>query len=194
MPLSAYHQKYRSYSDEEIKQRVDEKRQELETIFRKVQLAPTDAHVKITVLGCGDKRFIKYHQEIFASLIKRQVEIITFDITIDHLAGEKNVIKHDCTWPLPNGPFDITYAHILLKFINTAKQWDLLYNSYQALKPRGLAIHILDKEDYQTRSDKTSNELFLVPLDKWKIQLSQLGVSYFEVFVKYGLALVMVKN
>lgn len=195
MALSKYHQKYANQPDAEIQNRANEKRQELSAVFGQAQLKTTGKPARIAVIGCGDKRFIKHHKEIFESFIKRPVrKIITFDITIDHLAGEENVIQHDCTLPLPNGPFDITYAHVLLRFIETDKQWDLITNSVNALKSGGLAIHLLDKEDYETKEAKLSNGLFSVPLDRWKTKLDELGIEYKEVPVKYGLAFVILKK
>ncbi len=194
MALSPYHQKYTSLSDAEIQKRADEKKKELAAIFQQVQLKTVGEPVRIAVMGCGDKRFIKYHKEIFQSFIKKPVEIFTFDITIDHLADEENVIQHDCTLPLPNGHFDTTYAHVLLRFVETDKQWDLIKNSVDVLKSGGLAIHLLDKEDYETKELKLSNGLFSVPLDKWKARLDELGYEYKAIPVKYGVALVILKN
>ena len=194
MTLSTYHQKYTDQPDEEILNRANEKRQELSEIFAQAQLKTTDELARIAVIGCGDKRFVKHHKEIFESFVKKPVEIITFDITIDHLEGEQNVIQHDCTLPLPNGPFDITYAHVLLKFIETEKQWDLIINSYDALKSGGLAIHVMDKEEYETKELILPNGQFAVPLERWKKQLKEMGIEYKEVPVKYGLALVILKK
>lgn len=194
MTLSLYHQKYADQSDEEIQNKANEKREELSLIFENVQLKTTGKTARIAVIGCGDKRFINHHREIFESFIKKPVEIITFDITIDHLAGEENIVQHDCTLPLPDGPFDVTYAHILLRFIETEKQWDLIKNSYDALEPGGLAIHVLDKEDYETEELKLLNGLFSVPLDKWRAKLDELGIEYKNIPVKYGLALVIIKK
>lgn len=93
MALSAYHQKYANQLDAEIQSRADEKRQELSVIFGQAQLNTTGESVRIAVIGCGDKRFIKHHKEIIESFIKKPVEIITFDITIDHLAGEEKLFS-----------------------------------------------------------------------------------------------------
>lgn len=194
MILSKYHQKYADYSDEEIEKRVKEKRDELSFIFKKVALNTSGEVVKIAVLGCGDKRYIKFHKEIFQELITRPVEITTLDITIKHLVGGKNVIKHDCTLPLPNTPYDITYAHVLLKFIKTEKQWDLIKNSYNALKSGGLAILVLDKDDYETKERRLPGGLFAVPLNRWEKRLNELNSEYKEVPLKYGLALIILKK
>ncbi len=194
MALSKYHQKYADYSDEEIKNRVKEKRDELFQIFEQIKLNTKSDIVKIGVLGCGDKRFIEYHKKIFAEFITQPLQITTFDITIEHLKGGENIFEWDCTLPLLDIPFDITYAHVLLKFIETEKQWDLIKNSYNALKSGGFAIHVMDKEDYETKELLLPNGQFSVPLDRWKRQLDNEGIEYKEIPIKYGLAFVILKS
>lgn len=193
MTLSPYHKKYASQSDAEVQNRVNEKRQELAAIFAEVQLKTTSEPVRIAVVGCGDKRYVQWHKDIFETLLKRPVEITTFDIVVDHLQGEENVIQHDCTVPFPGRPFDITYAHVLLRFIETEKQWDLILNSFHTLTSGGLAIHLLDTEDYKTEASLLPNGLFTVPLKRWEAKLDELGIEYKEIPVKYGLALVLNK-
>ncbi|MBP9798461.1 hypothetical protein KBC70_04945 [Candidatus Woesebacteria bacterium] len=193
MTLSPYHKKYASQPDAEVQNRVNEKRQELAAIFAEVQLKTTSEPVRIAVVGCGDKRYVQWHKDIFETLLKRPVEITTFDIVVDHLQGEENVIQHDCTVPFPGRPFDITYAHVLLRFIETEKQWDLILNSFHTLTSGGLAIHLLDTEDYKTEASLLPNGLFTVPLKRWEAKLDELGIEYKEIPVKYGLALVLNK-
>lgn len=180
-------------SDEEIIKRSEEKKRELEEIFKHVSLATNDATARVAILGCGDKRFIKHHNQMFEELLRKPVELTTFDISIEHLAGEENVFQHDCTLPIPNPPYNITFAHVLLKFIETEKQWDLIKNSVDALKEGGLAIHVFDKEDYETKERLLSNGQFAVPLHRWEQELQKLGFKFIEVYVKYGLALVVKK-
>ena len=114
MTLSQYHQKYTNQSDTEIQNRTNEKKLELSEIFKEVQLKTSDEFVRVAVLGCGDKRYVGKHKEIFEGLLERPVEITTFDIVVDHLQGEENVMQHDCTLALPKSPFDITYALSLI--------------------------------------------------------------------------------
>lgn len=191
MELSTYHQKYADYSDEEIKKRADAKEQELASIFKEVSLSTDSDPVKLAVLGCGDKRFIAHHKRIFETVLKRNVEVSTFDISVDHLAGESNVFQYDCTLPLPNPPYDITFAHVLLKFIETEKQFDLLKNSFDALKSGGVATHVFDEEEIKATSPKLPDGLWAVPLEKWKHKLTELGIEYKEIPLKYGPALVL---
>ncbi len=194
MTLSTYHQKYVDQSDEEIRRKADAKEQELSSIFNEVSLNTDSDPVRLAVMGSGDKRFIAHHKRIFEQVLKRNVDVTTFDITIDHLAGESNAFQHDCTLPLPNPPYDITYAHVLLKFIEVEKQFDLLKNSFDSLKSGGMAIHVLDKEDYESTGPKLPDGLWAVPLDQWKQKLTELGVEYKEIPVKYGLALVLLRK
>ena len=104
-----------------------------------------------------------------------------FDITTEQLAGEPNVIQHDCSLPLPNSPYDITFAHVLLKFIETEKQWAVLKNSYDALRQPGLAIHIFDKEDVTTTTAKQKDGYYSVPLEKWKNKLDENKIQYLNL-------------
>lgn len=194
MTLSPYHQKYADLPDDELKRRADAKEQELASIFQEVSLNTDSDPVKLAVLGCGDKRFIAQHKRIFEQVLKRNVEVTTFDITIDHLAGEFNVFQHDCTLPLPNPPYDITYAHVLLKFIETEKQFNLLKNSYDALKSGGVAIHVFDEEEVKAMSPKLPDNLWAVPLEKWKQKLTELDIEYKVIPLKYGPALVLLRK
>lgn len=194
MALSTYHQKYLEQSEEEIKKRADAKEQELIEIFKEAPLNTNSDPVKLAVLGCGDKRFITHHKRIFEKLLQRNVEVTTFDISIEHLKGETNVFQHDCTQPLPNQPYDITYGHVLLKFIETEKQFDLIKNSFDALKNWGLAIHVFDLEEIKTNDVKLPGGLRAVPLSQWKEKLGKIGIEYKEIALKYGPALVLLKK
>jgi hypothetical protein len=191
--MDTYHQKYASLPDEEIENRLNEKKQELITIFNQIKFDVNREVIKIAVLGCGDKRFIRGHKKIFKEILNKTIEIYTFDITIEHLQGKEGVVKHDCTLPLPNLPYAITYAHVLLKFIETEKQWDLIKNSYNALEVNGIAIHVLDKENYENVSEKPSDGYFSVPLSRWSNKLEELGIKYQQIPLKYGIALVLIK-
>lgn len=184
MALSDYHQKYSNKSDEEIAVRASVKKMELKQIFSSVHLKTDSEKLKIAVMGCGDKRFVKYHREYFAEILGKPVELTTFDITIDHLAGEDGIVQHDCTEPLPNPQYDITFAHALLKFITIEKQWDVIINSYNALKPGGLAIHVLDEEDYS--GEDLGAGLFSVPLEQWAERLRNNDISFTEIPLKTG--------
>lgn len=193
MKLSLYHQKYSSNSDAEIVRRVDAKKQEFIAIFDKVPLNTDGDAVKIAVLGCGDKRFISFHKKIFKQVLGRNIEITTLDITINHLKGEDNIIKHDCTLPLPGGPYDITYGHVVLKFINNEKQFDLIKNSFTALNPGGIAIHVFDREEIESKDERLANGLWPVPLEKYKKLLSAANIKYKEIPIKHGVALALIK-
>ena len=194
MVLSSYHQKYSERSDEEIKKRADAKEQELMAIFNEVALNTDSNPVRIAVLGCGDKRFVAHHKRIFEQVLKRSVELITFDIVIDHLEGAENIVKHDCTLPLPGAPYDIAYGHVLLKFIETKKQFATLKNSFDALKPGGVAIHGFDWGEIKAETAELSDGLWSVPLEQWKQQLTELSIEYKEIPLKYGPALILLRK
>lgn len=194
MTLSPYHQKYADKSDEEIRKRANAKKQELDAIFNEVPLNTTSDPARVAVLGCGDKRFVAHHKRIFEHVLKESVEVTTFDITIEHLRGEQGVIQYDCTKPLPNPPYDITYGHVLLKFIETEKQFDVLKNSFDALKVGGVAIHVFDWEEIRAEGEKLSDGLWAVPLERWKKQLEALNIAYKEIPLKYGPALVLLRK
>ena len=194
MALSNYHQQFTLKSDEDIQRRINEKEQELAQIFEFVQLSTESSIIRVAVLGCADKRLIQGHKRIFEKELNKKIELTTFDLSVEHMLGEENVIQHDCTLPLPNTPYDITYAHVLLKFIPTEKQLDLIKNSFAALNSGGIAIHILDKMDYETTGPKLPDGYFTVPLADYKLELDKLNIEYREFPNKYGVALVLLKH
>ena len=194
MALSDYHQQFTIKSDEDIQRRIDAKEQELVQIFESVQLSTDSETVRVAVLGCADKRLIQGHKRIFEKVLNKKVELTTFDLSVEHMLGEENIVQQDCTLPLPNTPYDITYAHVLLKFIPTEKQFDLIKNSFVALNSCGIAIHVLDKVDYETTGPKLPDGYFAVPLADYKLELTNLGIDFKEVNVKYGVALVLLKH
>lgn len=178
MPLSPYHQHYAERSDEELNHRALVKKQELKKTFGELEYTPVHSPVRIAVLGCADKRFVVLHKEIFEELLQRPVELTTFDITTEHLEGEKGVMRHDCSLPLPNPPYDIMFGHVLLKFVETEKQWNVIRNSFDALCAPGLAIHVFDEEDITTTSVKQRDGYFSVPLERWKQKLNEEKIDF----------------
>jgi len=183
--LDEYHQKYANRSDGEMNDRIAEKEKELVLIRDVINPEFSSDKLDIAVVGCGEKRFVAGHREIFARVFDKPVKITTFDITIDHLAGEENIIQHDCTQPLPGGPYEITFAHVLLRFIPKDKQWGLVQNSFNALKDGGIAIHVLDPEDYENTE--------LVDLLAIEENLKKEGISSEKVKLSIGQALVLIK-
>lgn len=201
MPLSQYHQKYASEDKERNKRRIEVKKEELEKVFKVVPFKTKNKVVKIAVWGCGEARIAKAHKKIFREVLGQPVRVTTFDISIEHLKGVAGVVKHDCTLPLPNGPYDITYAHVLLKFIPTEKQWGLIKNSYDALAPGGLALHFLDEEDYKTGKKILSDGYFGVTLYRWLKKLKANKIKFKKIPLKIkitkkflrGLAIILMK-
>ena len=194
MELSDYHQQYQNQTDVEILQKAFEKKQELDQIFCQLALKTDSERIKVGVLGCGDKRMVAHHRDIFKDLFNKEIELITYDIVIDHLLGEENIYQHDCTLPLPHGPFDVTYGHVLLKFIETGKQYNLLINSYNSLKPGGLAIYVLNINDIEGQVKDIPKGQYSVPLQIWKDLLDREKIEWREIKVKHGVVLVLIKK
>lgn len=132
------------------------KRLELKNVFEKVGNDFSSESLHVGILGCGDKRFIRGHKKLLEGLVQKKIDLTTFDITVEHLAGEEGVVQHDVTEPLPGGPFDLIIGHVLLKFIPTQKQWDVVKNAYDALYQSGLAIFVQGKQELEY-SDRVEN-------------------------------------
>lgn len=192
MNWNKYYQEYSQKSDREIFQKLQVKEEELRKIFKQIKSNFNDDEIKVAILGCADVRMIKGHKDIFKKLFNKKVELITFDIDVDHLLGDENVVKHDCSKLLPNLPYDIVYSHVLLKFLNEDKQWQVIMSSFESLKRGGCALHLIDKEDYF--SADLVRENFFVPIDKWENNLRNLKIRYKKIMIKYGLALIIFKD
>ncbi len=189
MTLSEYHQNYQNRSDDKIVRRMAVKRLEMEDVMTRMSFVPDHEPVKIGILGCGDRRFVKAHRDLFASLLDKQIELTTFDITVDHLDGEEGIVEHDVTTPLLNGSFDVLLGHVLLKFISTEKQWNVLQNAHAALASGGLAIFVQGKQELEY-SDRVENyaahdafqykegHLHPVRIDELKEKLMSVGIKF----------------
>jgi hypothetical protein len=184
MTLSTYHQKYLDHTAQDMAERIHAKETDFQQTIDQINYSPTSDPVKIAVLGCGVKYFVPVHKEVFAKVLGKPVEVTTFDITIEHLAGEENVVQHDCSLPLPGGPYDITYSSILLKFIETEKQWDVLYNSYTALRNGGIAVHYVGTEE----GDAIDVQLGYnhVPFARWREEFNKHNINFVELHIKTG--------
>ena len=176
MPEYSY-QKYSERSDEDLANRAAAKDKELEFIFSKIKIPKLDKP-RIIVLGCPDKRMVPAYEALFEKYFGARADLTVIDIEIEHLKGAVNVIEHDATIPFPNPPYNLVYSHVLLKFIETEKQWNVLENSYKALTPGGLAIHIFDSEDIEEKNKLQLDGWFSVPLDRWKDKLKNAGIKY----------------
>jgi hypothetical protein len=189
--ISEYHAKYQSKSDDEIVKRAREKFNELTRVFSAAPLDTQSDPVEIAVMGCGDKRFVAHHKDMFARILARDVRVTTFDIEVNHLAGEENVVKHDCSTPLPGGPYDITFGHVVLPFLEPNKQLDMTQSGYNALKPGGIQIQVLDLMNYDN-DEKTLPGLHKVGLEAIKKHATSLGARVIEVPLDIGVAIVAV--
>jgi len=152
--LSAYHELYQGRSDEEIDFRIKVKelglRQVLAVVGVPEFVLPT---LRVAVFGCGDRRFVARHRQMFESIFSKPAEVTTFDVTTEHLQGEADVIQHDVALPVPGGPFDIVYADVLARFLDPAKQYSMMKNAYDVLAPGGMAIVTFAKEDFDPPPD-----------------------------------------
>lgn len=181
MALSPYHLHHVSRSDAEVLRRGKVKELEITQILEKIPFQSQNEPLRVGVLGCAEKRFVKIHKKIFEKIFQRPTELVTFDISIEHLSGEEHIVQHDCTKPLPEINFDILFGHVLLKFIETEKQLSVLLNSYEALSSPGLAIHVFDAEDIETTAVKQSDGYWSVPLERWKTELENRHIHYQEL-------------
>jgi SAM-dependent methyltransferase len=186
MGISDYHRRQSDLSDTEVQRRGIAKINELETIFQFVSKPKIagDA-LRVAVLGCADARYIPIHQQLFKEIFQASIEMVTFDITVEHLNNGRGVIKHDCTLPLPKTPFDVIFAHVLLKFLSAEGQTSLLQNAWDALRSGGVAIIINDAEDLQSRA---------VDARRLRNEMNEKGIPYTEVKVPYGMAWVLTKS
>jgi hypothetical protein len=193
--ISDYHKKYQEQSDDRIDHKIDAKKQELIAI-KEAGLAPRldNGVIDVCVLGCGDRRFVDGHRRIFSEVYSCETNIVTLDIAIEHLREAANVIQHDITNRLPNGPYDVTYGHVVLKFIPSDKQWDVVENSVSALKPGGIAIHILDEADYSDPAKTSEGGYSPVDLGLITKRLEAEQFTYKLVPIEYGKALVIVSK
>ncbi len=193
MELSDYHIKYASLPEEEIEKRAAYKKEELFALEGEMKPESGSEIYDVAVIGCGDRRMIQKHRDIFSEFCGRPVNLTTFDITIDHLTGEENVIQHDCAEPLPGGPYDLTYGHVMLRFVHPDHQWNVIKNTYDALKPGGISIQVLDFLDFTTESKRLPNGLYSVPLREYQNRMDDEGMPFVEVMAKKGLVLAVKK-
>jgi hypothetical protein len=181
MTLSPYHQNYLSRSDEELARRADVKEMELVKIFAASPFALVLDPVRVAVLGCADHRMVSAHKRIFEKVLGKKVKLTTFDVTTEHLAGEEGVLQHDLTTPFPDALYDIAFGHVVLKFIETERQWDVLKNSYDAIGSGGMVIHVFDLEEVEATTERISQGCYAVPLERWKKSLDDAGINYQDV-------------
>lgn len=167
-------------TDEDIDARAAVKAREVERIFQAMKFSPQTKPVRVAVLGCADRRMVGLHREMFEASLGKSVDMTTFDITVAHLAGEKGIVQHDVTQPLPGGPYDVVYSHVLLKFIETEKQWDVILHSYEALRPPGLAIHVCDFSDVGGEEKTMPEGLYSIPIGRWEKALDGKHIRHHD--------------
>lgn len=142
--LESHYAEYASQPDEWVANMQITKRSIVEYVLDQMRFEAVHEPVKVVVLGASDKRYIPIHQDVFQSILHREISMVTFDLDINHLGGEsKDVISHDVTQLFPDAPYDIVFSHELMKFLSPGEQLQTIKNSYQALGKNGLAMHIL---------------------------------------------------
>jgi hypothetical protein len=190
MNLSPYHQRYAAEPDAQIAARLEAKDKELATVFATAGKPPDRFEpARVAVLGCGERRLVLGHRRLFEQHLGRPVKLMTFDITLEHLEGEEDVALHDVTQPLPNPPYDITYSHVVMKFIETEKQWEVIRNSFNPLVPGGMAIHFIGNEEIEAVGPVMPDGYYAVPLKRWTAALTKAGADWQVVPVEHGVAL-----
>ena len=161
--------------------RAELKEKELQTVFSETHFSTPVATPRVGILGCADARHVFAHKRIFETLLGTEIEMTTFDVTIEHLTGEPNCIQHDLTLPLPNPPYDVLFGHVVLKFIETEKQWNVLQYAFEALRENGIAIFVFDEEDKTTKDVHQTDGHFSVPLERWEKQLTENRMPFQEL-------------
>ncbi|HJN85147.1 MAG TPA: hypothetical protein QF873_02405 [Patescibacteria group bacterium] len=178
MKLSTYHEKYASRSDDEMQTRADVKEEELRRVFKQLDINFESETIRVFVVGCGERRLVSHHKRILEELTGKKVDQVTSDISIDHLSGAEGVIQHNAIEPLPGAPYDIVYAHVFLKFIESDLQWTVVKNTYDALIDGGVAIHVFDREEIDATEETIADGAYAVSLGGLKGHLSELSISY----------------
>jgi hypothetical protein len=170
------HKKYADRSDSDLQNRAQAKEQEFDYILKYFEF-PRWELPRVIVLGCPDKRMIPQYLTMFESRLNARVNLTVIDKVVDHLPKE-GVMRHDATLPFPNTPYDLVYAHVLLKFISKDGQWAVLENAYDALSVNGVALFILDKEDYETSTELQRDGWNSVPIETWKEKMAEKGMQF----------------
>jgi len=185
--LNEYHSKYMEKSDGEIASRVQVKEIGLRQVFGTLGLPRMNApEAAVLVVGCADRRFIPEHERIFSSILAKPVKLLTIDVEVEHLSGASGVIQHDATEPLPDGPYDVVYGDVLIRFVEPEKQSAVLKNSFEALAAGGMAIHIFAKEDFDPPAGYAPLPgTHKVDMNALQLKLTKMGIQYLEVPLRY---------
>lgn len=142
--LQAHYKEYENQSDEWVGNMEITKKSIIKYILNTIKFRTSTEPIKVTILGASDKRYLSIHKKIFEEILKKKIQIITFDFEVNHLGGgSKNVICQDLTKTFSNSPHDIIFSHELMKFLTPGNQIKMIKNSYNALSNNGLAMHII---------------------------------------------------
>lgn len=175
--LAAHYAEYTSQPDEWVNNMEKTKRSIVEHVLRWANFQASHEPVTVVVLGASDKRYIPIHERVFAAATGATIEIKTFDLDTAHLGGESaGVVHHDVTAQFPGGPYDIIFSHELMKFLTPDEQLTTIANTYAALAPGGVAMHIIHEPSIKGTSELRSWQ-FRVDPDDLIMKLGGKGMS-----------------
>lgn len=142
--LQAHYKEYASQPNEWVENMEITKKSIVKYVIKAMKFKTITESVKVVVLGTSDRRYIPIHKRIFEEILKKSIQMTTFDIDVNHLGGKsRSVVKHDVTKAFPDTPYDIIFSHELMKFLTPEEQIRAMKNSYYALSNHGLAMHIM---------------------------------------------------
>ncbi|MFZ2886464.1 MAG: class I SAM-dependent methyltransferase [Minisyncoccia bacterium] len=160
--LQKHYADYATRSDDRVRDRERAKRSIVTHVLKNVPVTVKTRPIKVVVLGASDKRYIPVHAQIFTDILGENTVVSTLDVDAEHLGSGADVVQHDVTKPFPHTPYGVVFSHELMKFLTNEEQLQVLENSYDALEPGGVAMHIMheasikgtDKlESWQTKVD-----------------------------------------
>lgn len=142
--LQAHYKEYASQPNEWVENMKITKKFIVRYVIKAMKFKPIAESVKVVVLGASDKRYIPIHKRIFEEILKKTIQMTTFDVDVNHFGGKsESVVKHDVTKAFPGTPYNIIFSHELMKFLTPEEQILAMKNSYYALSDHGLAMHIM---------------------------------------------------
>lgn len=182
--LTAHYSEYASQSDEWVNNMEKTKRSIVEYILRWANFQPSREPMKVVVLGASDKRYIPIHERVFGAATGKAIELKTFDVDTAHLGGESAVVvHHNVTQQFPGGPYDIIFSHELMKFLTPDEQLATIANTYAALAPGGVAMHIIHEPSIKGTPELRSWQ-FRVDPDGLVEKLGAQGISTSKVVIE----------
>ncbi len=168
-------------SDEEISRRARFRVEE----FRKIlETSQFEFHppIDLIIAGIQEERLLNKYKEGFASVLGVSINFTAFDLEISQFSPG-TIIQHDARNPFPGGPYDVAYVGNILKFLDNEKErWQVIMNSRDCLKERGIAIYVFD-----------SSDLEIIQLDKLLEKMIKNNIKFKKVFSEQVLGLIVEK-